>query len=92
MSETPAEDGDHTVDVGTTGEQAAEATADNTTDTVDTDHDQDAEPTSAARSVRSAATSRAANLPGLVTDSPTHSGPRPATSAGNCSAVHSMRS
>ncbi len=48
MSETPAEDGDHTVDVGTTGEQAAEATADNTTDTVDTDHDQDAEPTSAA--------------------------------------------
>lgn len=51
-----------------------------------------AEPTSAARSVRSVATASAANLPGLVTESPTHSGPRPATNPGSCSALHSMRS
>ena len=51
-----------------------------------------AEPTSSARSVRSSANCRAANLPGIVTDTPTHSGPKPPTSAGSCSAVHSMRS
>ena len=51
-----------------------------------------AEPTSLARSVASSATRSAANLPGIVTETPTHSGPNPATSAGSCSAVHSMRS
>ncbi len=51
-----------------------------------------AEPISTARSVRSVANSRAANLPGIVTDTPTHSGPSPDTRAGNSSPVHSMRS
>ncbi len=50
-----------------------------------------AEPTSSARSVRSSAHRRAANLPGMVTDTPTHSGPNPPTTPGNSSAPHSMR-
>src|ERR1700722_8091357 len=51
-----------------------------------------AEPTSSARAVRSSANRNAANLPGIVTETPTHSGPKPATRFGNSSAVHSMRS
>ena len=51
-----------------------------------------AEPTNWARSVASVANRSAANLPGMVTDTPTHSGPNPPTTTGSCSAVHSMRS
>ncbi len=51
-----------------------------------------AEPTRSARAVRSSASRRAANLPGMVTDTPTHSGPKPPTTAGSSRAPHSMRS
>ncbi|SHV99189.1 Uncharacterised protein [Mycobacteroides abscessus subsp. abscessus] len=51
-----------------------------------------AEPTSSARAVRSVANRSAANLPGIVTETPTHSGPKPPTRPGNCASVHSMRS
>ncbi len=51
-----------------------------------------AEPTSSAREVRSSANRSAANLLGIVTETPTHSGPKSPTTEGNCSAVHSMRS
>ena len=51
-----------------------------------------ADPTCSARAVRSSANRRAANLPGIVTDTPTHSGPNPPTRPGNSSAPHSMRS
>ncbi len=51
-----------------------------------------ADPTSSARAVRSSANRSAANLPGIVTDTPTHSGPKPPTRPAIRSAVHSMRS
>lgn len=51
-----------------------------------------ADPTRSARSVRSSANLKAANLPGMVTDTPTHSGPSPPTTPGSWSASHSMRS
>ncbi|CNW60953.1 Uncharacterised protein [Mycobacterium tuberculosis] len=51
-----------------------------------------AEPTRSARAVRSSANRRAANLPGMVTETPTHSGPKPPTTTGNSAAPHSMRS
>ena len=51
-----------------------------------------ADPTRPARSVCSSANRRAANLPGMVTDTPTHSGPNPPTTPGSSSAPHSMRS
>ena len=51
-----------------------------------------AEPTVTARSVRSSANSSAANFPGIVTETPTHSGPKPPTRPGSASASHSIRS
>jgi hypothetical protein len=51
-----------------------------------------AEPTSSARGVRSSANRSAANLPGIVTDTPTHSGPKSPTTLGSWSAEHSIRS
>lgn len=50
-----------------------------------------AAPTAAATGDVSSATASAASLPGMVTDSPAHSGPRPATSAGSSCAPHSIR-
>ena len=41
-----------------------------------------AAPTSSARAVRSSANRSAANLPGIVTETPTHSGPKPAYQGG----------
>ncbi|PQM47382.1 hypothetical protein C1Y40_02434 [Mycobacterium talmoniae] len=51
-----------------------------------------AEPTNSARAVAESAHANAANLPGMVTETPTHSGPKPRTSVGNSSAPQSMRS
>ena len=51
-----------------------------------------AEPARIALSVRSSANPSAATLPGMVTDNPTQSGPKPSTRPGSCSAEHSMRS
>src|SRR6201999_646750 len=51
-----------------------------------------ADPTSSARSVRSSANRSAANFPGIVTETPTHSGPNPPTTPGSSSAPHSIRS
>ncbi|SKT79902.1 Uncharacterised protein [Mycobacteroides abscessus subsp. abscessus] len=51
-----------------------------------------AAPIERARSVAVDANRNAANLPGMVTEKPTHSGPAPPTTSGSCSAVHSIRS
>ncbi|CPU31902.1 Uncharacterised protein [Mycobacteroides abscessus] len=51
-----------------------------------------AAPIERARSVEVDANRNAANLPGMVTEKPTHSGPALPTTSGNCSAVHSIRS
>ena len=46
-----------------------------------------AAPTNSARGVRSSANRNAANLFGIVTETPTHSGPKSLTTEGNSSAV-----
>ncbi|RAO58565.1 hypothetical protein PSN01_02891 [Micromonospora saelicesensis] len=50
-----------------------------------------AAPTAAATGDAASATASAASLPGMVTDNPAHSGPRPATRSGSSAAAHSIR-
>ena len=51
-----------------------------------------AAPTALARSVQVSAAASATSLSGIVTDSPTHSGPKPFSSPGKPASSHSSRS
>jgi hypothetical protein len=51
-----------------------------------------ATPSSSTRGLRRSAIAAAAAFPGIVTENPAHSGPDPATRAGNASASHSIGS